>query len=116
MYARIAPIVALLIGLAAAAPACSRKPATTQAQTPAKWSIAPLGPDAAAGKTFNALVSVAIDKGWKVYSLTQKPGTGLPVPLTITVSPGPSFESAGAPAGPQAETQFDSNFNVNTEV
>ena len=76
--------------------------------------MAPLGPDASVpGKTFDAVVTLTIDPGWKVYSLTQKPP---PNALTITVPPGQPFAAAGPPAGPLPHIGFDPNFNMDTEV
>jgi thiol:disulfide interchange protein DsbD len=89
-------------------------PTSAQAPTPAKWSMAALGPDAAvAGKTFDAQVSLTIDPGWKVYSLTQKPP---PNALTITVSAGQPFKASGPPSGPLPHIAFDPNFSTDTEV
>ncbi len=87
---------------------------SAQTPTPARWSIAPLGPDASvAGKTFDALVALTIQPGWKVYSLTQKPP---PNALTLTVPTGQPFTAAGQPSGPSPHIGFDPNFNMDTEV
>src|SRR6187431_1023628 len=88
--------------------------AAAQAVNPTRWSIAALGPDAVAGKTFDAVISVTIESGWKVYSLTQKPGG--PTALVITVPEKQVFESAGAAAGPLPHISFDPNFGFDTET
>jgi len=98
----------LLIGAALLGPVSAQTP------TPARWSIAPLGPDASvAGKTFDAVVTLTIDPGWKVYSLTQK---GPPKALEISVPPGQPFAAAGEPAGPLPHIAFDPNFGIDTET
>ena len=89
-------------------------PIAAQAPSPTKWSMAALGPNAVAGKTFDAVISVTIDAGWHVYSLTQKPGG--PYALAITVPEQPIYSAAGTPAGPLPKIAFDPNFGFDTET
>src|SRR3990172_5971032 len=91
--------------LALAAPAA--------AQTPTQWSIAPLPSSAQPGKPFDAVVTVVIEDGWKVYSLTQAPGG--PVGLVIAVPANQTFAAAGPASGPLPHTSFDPNFGFDTE-
>jgi len=59
-------------------------------------------------------VKSAIEDGWHVYSLTQKPGG--PTPLSMTVLPSPPFAIAGNVTGPVPDTAFDENFGIATET
>jgi thiol:disulfide interchange protein DsbD len=107
-----APVIAIALVIAWILSA--RAPVAAQATNPTQWSMAALGPEAVAGKTFDAVISVTIDSGWHVYSLTQKPGG--PTALVITVPDKQVFASAGSAAGPLPHISFDPNFGFDTET
>jgi thiol:disulfide interchange protein DsbD len=89
-------------------------PAAAQTLNPARWSMAPVTGDVAPGQTFDAVVSLTLEPGWKVYSLTQK--SGGPMALVITVPDKQIFAAAGTPTGPAPHIAFDPNFGFDTEV
>lgn len=97
----------LLIPLLAAPSATPRKPV--------RWSIVggssarPIAP----GKTVNVTLQAEIDRGWHIYSLTQKPGG--PIPLRIQLVGGADVSIRGAIKGPTPVRKFDENFSIETE-
>ncbi len=100
--------------LAAVFAATSCKPATrAAAPDPIRWSVASVKGDLRPGSSVTLHLAAAIDSGWYIYSLTQKPGG--PTPMSVTVSPTPPFAVSGAVEGPQPVVVFDKEFGINTE-
>src|SRR6266478_2873548 len=86
-----------------------------QAQNPVTFSIkANLASALKPGDKFTAQVTVQIQDGWHLYSLTQ--GAGGPIPTRITVPDGQSFKLAGTVSGPRPHVAMDPNFEINTET
>jgi len=85
------------------------------AQNPVSWSIK-INPSAnlKPGDKFSAHVSVQMQGGWHVYSITQ--GAGGPIPTRITVPDGQPFRLAGGVSGPRPHVAMDLNFEINTET
>jgi thiol:disulfide interchange protein DsbD len=76
---------------------------------PVKWSLA-LDPvsGAAAGGTFAAVVTAAIDEGWHVYA-PDEANVG-PRPVELTVVRNPVFTAAGKLEAPEPEREMDEAF------
>lgn len=82
------------------------------AQNPVSGSISVTPPTVPAGGRGTARVSISIEGGWKMYSITQ--GAGGPIPTRITLGEGP-FTIAGV-SGPKPKVAMDPNFGINTET
>ncbi|MCX6622160.1 MAG: protein-disulfide reductase DsbD family protein [Acidobacteria bacterium] len=63
------------------------------------------------GQTFNAELSMAIEKGWHVYALAQQPP---PKSTTIEPKPGQPVRLNGSITGSKPVTAYDPNFEMNT--
>jgi thiol:disulfide interchange protein DsbD len=66
------------------------------------------------GQKFTAKVSGRISPGWHIYSITQAPGG--PTPTEITVAAKQPFALAGFIIGPLPHTNYDANFQLETET
>jgi thiol:disulfide interchange protein DsbD len=89
-------------------------------QNPARWTFAPLPPAAGQGldAAFDATITLDVDRGWKVYSLTTPPPppTGGPNALTIRLAEDQPYVAAGPVRGPDPYRFFDPNWQYETEV
>ena len=86
-----------------------------EAQNPVTFSIKANSASALKpGDKFTAQVTVQIQDGWHLYSLTQ--GAGGPIPTRITVPDGQNFKLAGTVSGPRPHVAMDPNFEINTET
>ncbi len=75
------------------------------------WSAKPA--EVRAGQAFNAELSMAIEKGWHVYAVTQQPP---PKATTIELKPGQPFRLNGPVSGSKPDTAYDANFEMNTST
>lgn len=77
---------------------------------PVKWSIAldPASSHAAAGSTFTAVVTAAIDEGWHVYA-PDEANVG-PRPVELTVVKNAVFTAAGKLEAPEPSREMDEAF------
>ncbi|MFZ2640619.1 MAG: cytochrome c biogenesis protein CcdA [Verrucomicrobiia bacterium] len=66
-----------------------------------------------AGETVKIVVTAAVDEGWHLYSLTQKPGG--PEKTTITLAENAVVEKAGAFTGPPPKRVRDAAFDMDVE-
>lgn len=82
------------------------------AQNPVSGSVSVSPSTVPAGGKGTARVSISIEGGWKMYSITQ--GAGGPIPTRITLGEGP-FTIAGV-SGPRPKVALDPNFGMNTET
>jgi len=82
---------------------------------PIRWSIkrADAAPAVKAGARFNAQVIAAIDQGWHLYSLDQPAGG--PLPTRIWIPENQKFKLVGDIESPLPQSQFDRNFNMDTQ-
>ena len=83
---------------------------------PVRWTLAGgNGPHTlTAGRTVDVTLEADIDKGWYIYSLTQKPGG--PFPLRIQLVGAADVGVRGAIRAPKPVTKFDPNFGIETEL
>src|SRR5687768_1390961 len=87
------------------------------AQVPARvsWSARPVSVSALeAGIEARVTVTAVIERGWRMYSLTQQPGG--PIALSITVPVGEPFALSGVVNGPRPEIKPDDTFDVPIEL
>jgi len=105
--------LSLLLGTLGACAAC--KPAEQRASriNPVNWSLSSEPTQLRADSATPVRLAATIDKGWYIYSITQKAGG--PTPMTVTVEPSPPFSIKGNVAGPAPVVVFDKEFNLNTE-
>ena len=91
------------------------KAATREAATnnPVKWTLSPAVTELRADSVTSMRLAATIDKGWYIYSITQKAGG--PTPMTVTVEPSPPFHIQGDVQGPAPVVVFDKEFNITTE-
>lgn len=87
-----------------------REPAATN---PVNWSISPAVTELRTDHAVPVNLAATIDKGWYIYSITQKAGG--PTPMTVSVAPSPPFSIQGNVEGPVPVVVFDKEFNLNTE-
>ena len=66
------------------------------------------------GRTVDVTIEADIEKGWHIYSLTQKPGG--PIPLRIQLLGAADVGVRGAIRAPKPITKFDPNFRIETEL
>ncbi len=66
-----------------------------------------------AGGPVNVELSAKIDEGWHLYALTQVAGG--PNALVISVPKDQPFALSGAIQAPVPKTEFDPNFNIDTQ-
>ncbi|HYN81034.1 MAG TPA: protein-disulfide reductase DsbD N-terminal domain-containing protein [Gemmatimonadaceae bacterium] len=83
------------------------------AENPVKWTVSDSTAQLHAGTATTLRLAAAIDSGWYIYSITQKPGG--PTPMTISVAPSPPFSLDGSAVGPQPIVIFDKEFGIETE-
>jgi thiol:disulfide interchange protein DsbD len=83
---------------------------------PVRWTLADgKGPrTVASGRTVDVTLEAEIDKGWYIYSLTQKPGG--PFPLRIQLVGAADVGVRGTIRAPKPVTKFDPNFGIETEL
>jgi hypothetical protein len=83
---------------------------------PVRWSLVEgNGPRTiASGRALEVTLQADIEKGWHIYSLTQKPGG--PIPLRIQLIGAADVEVRGAIKAPKPVTKFDPNFGIETEL
>jgi thiol:disulfide interchange protein len=79
----------------------------------AKWSAALAPKDVRAGETAQIVVTVQLDAGWHLYSLTQPPGG--PVKTTLTLNANSAVAAARAVQGKPKKVK-DAAFNITTEI
>ena len=65
------------------------------------------------GQKTSAIVEAKIGPGWHLYSITQPPGG--PTTTVISLPQGQVLHAAGTVVGPVPETDYDPNFEMNTE-
>jgi len=83
-----------------------------QPRTPITWTAVSPASSVAAGATLKAELTVKIDEGWHLYSLTQNPP---PDPTRIVVADGQPFTLGGKIEAPAPETGFDQAQGSDTE-
>jgi DsbC/DsbD-like thiol-disulfide interchange protein len=83
------------------------------AENPVTWSAPTISGQLRAGTSSTVHLLAAIDTGWYIYSLTQKPGG--PTPMSVTVAPSPPFHIDGGIKGPTPVIVFDKEFGIETE-
>lgn len=99
---------------AAALVACSSADHAA-AQTPVRWSIAPVRAEMTHGTLANVRVDAAIQSGWHIYSITQP--SGGPYATRISVPTGQRFVAAGEPKVLLApRVAFDEAFKMNVQL
>ncbi len=83
---------------------------------PVRWSLVEgSGPHTIApGRAVEVTLQADIEKGWHIYSLTQKPGG--PIPLRIQLVGAADVAVRGAIKAPRPVTKFDPNFGIETEL
>jgi uncharacterized protein len=79
----------------------------------AKWSAALAPGDVRVGETAQIVLTVQLDKGWHMYSLTQSPA--LPLKTTLTLQPNTIVATAKPVQGNPKKTQ-DTTLKVMTET
>ena len=91
---------------------CKAAPRESAANNPVTWTLSPVT-EVRAGAVTAVRLAATIDKGWYIYSITQK--TGGPTPMTVSVAPSPPFSISGNVRSPAPVVVFDKEFNMNTE-
>lgn len=84
-------------------------------KSPVRWTI--VGGSARTvvpGQTVVVVLEAEIDKGWYIYSQTQKPGG--PNPLRIQLVGAADVGMRGAIRAPKPITKFDKTFGIETEL
>lgn len=83
---------------------------------PVRWTVVGgSGPRTVqSGRAVEVTLQADIDKGWYIYSLTQKPGG--PIPLRIQLAGAADAAIRGAIRAPKPVTKFDPNFGIETEL
>jgi hypothetical protein len=92
--------------------ACKRDRAIVS-QNPANWTVSSVSGLLQPGSTDTVHFAVALDSGWYIYSLTQKPGG--PTPMSVTIAPSPPYTLVGDVTGPKPVVIFDKEFGINSE-
>lgn len=85
----------------------------TAAENPVKWTATDSTAQLQTGAATTLRLAAAIDSGWYIYSITQKPGG--PTPMRISVAPSPPFSLDGSAVGPRPIVIFDKEFGIETE-
>ena len=105
-FARIALVIPALAGA---------RSTHAQAPTPVSWSVRAENVGVLkTGAEVVVTVTAAIEPGWHIYSLTQKPGG--PIALSISVPAGEPFVLARSVTGPKPEIQADATLDVPIEL
>lgn len=92
--------------------ACKRDRAVVS-QNPANWTVSSVSGLLQPGSTDTVHFAAALDSGWYIYSLTQKPGG--PTPMSVTIAPSPPYTLVGNVIGPTPVVIFDKEFGINSE-
>ena len=92
--------------------ACKRDRVTVS-QNPANWTVSSVSGLLQPGSTDTVHFAVALDSGWYIYSLTQKPGG--PTPMSVAIAPSPPYTLVGDVVGPKPVVIFDKEFGINSE-
>jgi DsbC/DsbD-like thiol-disulfide interchange protein len=92
---------------------CRQTDRDAAANNPVKWTISPAVTELRTDYAAPVNLAATIDKGWYIYSITQKPGG--PTPMTVSVAPSPPFSIEGGVTAPAPVVVFDKEFNINTE-
>ena len=103
--------VAALGGLIALAGVAATDPVETVA--PTRWTLELGDGPPSPGATLTIRVLVAIEEGWRLYSLTQPPGG--PVPTRIWLAEGQPWVLAGPVKGPDPRRELDAVFGMEVE-
>ena len=77
-----------------------------------KWSAAAPSEAVSPGGTVTVALTAKIEKGWKLYALTQPEGG--PQKLAIEIAAGAPFAISKQIAGPPPKTLADENFGMTT--
>jgi hypothetical protein len=105
------PITLTVLGLSALTACGHDRQLVTE--NPASWSVSSVSGLLQPGSLDTVRFSAALDSGWYVYSLTQKPGG--PTPMSVGIAPSPPFSLVGNVAGPAPVIVFDREFGIDTE-
>ena len=90
-------------------------PVTGSAQKPVKWTLqGPRVITVAPGSLTRLQIDAQIEKGWRVYSMTQTKGG--PFGMVITMLPGSRLSFAGPVTAPIPAATYDSSFKMMTET
>lgn len=83
---------------------------------PVRWSLVEGGGarTVAPGRSVEVTLQADIEKGWYIYSLTQKPGG--PIALRIQLVDAADVALRGAIRAPKPVTKFDPNFGIETQL
>ncbi len=85
------------------------------AQNPVRWTVASTKPvTVPAAGIARVNVNAVIDKGWRVYSLSQKKGG--PYAMSIALVPGSKVSIAGPVVSPKPDAKYDAEFKMITET
>ncbi|MFN2603987.1 MAG: protein-disulfide reductase DsbD domain-containing protein [Gemmatimonadaceae bacterium] len=82
-------------------------------QNPITWTVASMSGLLQPASTDTVHFTAAIDSGWYIYSITQKPGG--PTPMSVTIAPSPPYALVGDVVGPKPVVIFDKEFGINSE-
>jgi hypothetical protein len=102
-----------LIPFALTALTACRHDRQVAAENPANWTVAGVSGLLQSGSIDTVRFAVALDSGWYIYALTQKPGG--PTPMSVTIAPSPPYSLVGNVAGPAPVIVFDKEFGIDTE-
>ena len=91
--------------------ACKRDPEIVS-QNPVNWTVSSVSGLLQPGSTDTVRFAAALDSGWYIYSLTQKPGG--PTPMSVTIAPSPPYTLVGDVVGPKPLLIFDKEFGINS--
>lgn len=103
----------ITLGAVAACVATGCKTDNAKPDNPVAWTVSAPAQKLTAGRAVSVQLAGKIDKGWYIYSLTQKAGG--PTPMTVTVAPTPPFHVEGDVAGPKPVVVYDKEFGIDTE-
>lgn len=104
---RLSPLALILV-----LPGC-RKDQPVISENPANWSVTGVSGLLQPGTVDTVRFASALDSGWYIYSLTQKPGG--PTPMSVTIEPSPPYALVNNIIGPEPVKFFDKEFNIDTE-
>jgi thiol:disulfide interchange protein DsbD len=103
-------IVVTVLSLAIVA---CRRETQIASQNPIAWTVSGMSGLLQPGSTDTVKFTAAIDSGWYIYSITQKPGG--PTPMSVTIAPSPPYTLVGDVVGPKPIVIFDKEFGINSE-
>ncbi len=87
---------------------------TAQPRNPVAWTLTLEPTTAPPGATVRAKLDAKIESGYHIYSLSNPPGSG--VPMKVTVNPANPAVSGIRMFQPKPHTKFDQNFQQNVEA